>query len=220
MIEKIQKGLIITSIVTVSIVVIMLISALFGAEIFNNKTLTAILLTIAAISAVGFFINSALDMFNKKKIIAIISMVLLGFAFIFGLVNFWTHFEMEGIFPKISGIIAIASVLFVIIITTNAKLDNNFKVLQFVTYGLIIALDIILTLVILGVDLFGTEGFSEFFWAFCFIVFALLCINNIVGKRITSNNLGKDYIKVSVKEYNELKERINQLEKENKELRG
>lgn len=220
MIEKLQKGLVVSSVVTVSIVVLMLISALFGVEIFNNPTLTAILLTIASLSAVCFFVNAALDMFNKKKIIAIISMVLLGLAFIFGLINFWTHFEMEGLFPKISGIIAIASVLFVIIITTNAKLDNNFKLLQFVTYGLIIVLDILLTIIILGVDLFDNETFTKFFWAFCFIVFALLCITNIIAKRISSNNLGKDYIKISIKEYNELKERIKLLEEENKKLRG
>lgn len=220
MVEKIQKGLVISSIITVSIVVLMLISALFGVEIFNNKQLTATLLTVASLSAVCFFLNASLDMFNKKKILAIISMSFLGLAFIFGLINFWTYFDMKGIFPKISGIIAIASVLFVIIITTNAKLDNNYKVLQFVTYGLIVILDILLTIIILGVDLFDNETFTKFFWAFCFIVFALLCITNIVGKRIASNNLGKDYIKISVKEYNDLKERIRQLEEENKKLRG
>ncbi len=216
--ERAQKVLTIVSIISVAVSVMMFIGLYFGLKLFSNKYLLAIFLSFIAMAVVCFFSNSALDMYSKKKCISIVSLALLGLSFIFGLINFWTYFELEGFFPKMSGVIAIASVLFVIIITTSTKLDNHYKGLQIITFGLTVILDIALTIVILGVDLFDNDTFVKIFYPLCFIVFALLCITNIISKRI--NKIKKDFIQISLDEYNSLKERIRELENENKKLRG
>lgn len=216
--EKVQKVLTLISIVAVAISVMMFIGLYFGLKLFSNKYLLATFLTFIATAVVCFFSNGALDMYGKKKYLAIVSLALLVLSFLFGLINFWTYFELEGFFPKMSGIIAIASVLFVIIITTSSKLDNHYRGLQIITFSLTVILDIALTIVILGVDLFDNDTFVKIFYPLCFIVFALLCITNIISKRI--NKTKKDYIQISLDEYNSLKERIRELENENRELRG
>lgn len=219
MLAKIQKSFVITSIVSVGLVMLMLILAVFGVEVFKNPTLLAILLSLAVITAGFFFANNALDMFESKRLLSIMCLVLLAISATLGFVHFWSHFTLPEWFGRLTGIIVISSVLIVIIVTTYGSLERNFFVLQMITYILVGIIDIVLILALLGVKIFDIDGFVTIFVIVCIVAFALLCTTNILSKRI-AKMVEKGFVKISKEEYNSLKQRVEELEKENEELKS
>ena len=214
MLAKIQKSLVIVSICAVGAIVVMLIAALFGLEVFKDKNLLAVLLSIAVIAAGCFFANNALDMFNNKKVLSIACLVLLTISAILGFVHFWSHFTLSEGFARFTGIVVITSVLIVIIVTTYGQLNKKFFALQLVTYILVGIIDIVLILALLGVEVFKNGGFTTIFVAICFIAFALLCTINIISKRI-NKIVENGYIKIKKADYDDLLAKVEELEKEN-----
>lgn len=219
MIAKIQKAFVIVSISTVGLAMMLLIAAVFGLKVFDNPYLLALLLSLAVIAAGCFFANNALDMFESKKVLSIMCLVLLAISAMLGFVHFWSKFSLPEAFGKLTGIIVISSVLIVIIVTTYGALNKKFFVLQMITYSLVGIIDILLVLLILGVKLFDIKGFATIFVIICIVAFALLCTTNILSKRI-NKIVEAGYIKVSKEEYNNLKQRVEELEKENAELKS
>jgi len=219
MLAKIQKSLVIVSISTVGLVMAMLIAAVFKAPVFDkDKILLPIMLSLAVIAAGCFFANNALDMFESKKALSISCLVLLAFSAILGFIHFWSKFSLSAGFGKFTGIVVITSVLFVIIVTTYGALDKHFFVLQMITYILVGLIDVVLIMAILGVDLFH-GAFTTIFIVTCIAALALLLTTNILGKRL-GKIVEAGFIKVNKAEYEALKQRIEELEKENAELRS
>lgn len=218
MLTKIQKTLVIASIVSVGLAMVMLIMAVFGVEVFKNKNLLALLLSLAVIAAGCFFANNALDMFETKKVLSIMCLVLLVISAILGFVHFWSHFTLSEGFSRFTGIVVITSVLIVIIVTTYGALSKHFFALQLITYSLIGIIDIVLIITLLGADIFH-GAFVTIFVVVCICAFALLCTTNILGKRI-NKIVEAGFIKVKKDEYDMLKQRVEELEKENEELRN
>lgn len=219
MLAKIQKTLVIVSISTVGLVMAMLIAAVFKAPVFDkDKILLPIMLSLAVIAAGCFFANNALDMFEDKKVLSISCLVLLAFSAILGFIHFWSKFSLSEGFGKFTGIVVITSVLFVIIVTTYGALDKHFFILQMITYVLVGLIDVVLIMTILGADLFHGI-FTTIFVVTCIAAVALLLTTNILGKRL-GKIVEAGFIKVNKAEYEALKHRVEELEKENAELKS
>lgn len=219
MLAKIQKTLVIVSISSVGLVMAMLIAAVFKAPVFDkDKILLPIMLSLAVIAAGCFFANNALDMFEDKKPLSISCLVLLAFSAILGFIHFWSKFSLSEGFGKFTGIVVITSVLFVIIVTTYGALDKHFFVLQMITYVLVGLIDVVLIMTILGADLFH-GAFTTIFVVTCIAAVALLLTTNILGKRL-NKIVEAGFIKVNKAEYEALKQRVEELEKENAELKS
>ena len=214
--KKIQKVLVAITIVSVSLVILMLILALFGIKIFDNEWAVAILLTLSLLGASCFFFISSINIYDKNKLLSLISMSLLSILSVFALIIFWSYFEINEVFSKITCILGLITILFIIIVTTNIKLEKRYQILQVITYMFITILDIILIIVICGGKLFENDLFVKLFVAFCLVTFGLLCTIKIVsGKKGNSK-----FITINRSEYNELLERIALLEKENENLKN
>ena len=218
MLAKIQKTLVIVSIVSVALVMAMLIGAVFKLPVFKNDTLLAILLSLAVIAAGCFFANSALDLFIDKKVLSVMCLVLLAISASLGFMHFWSHFSLPEWFGRFTGIVVITSVLIVIIVTTNGALNKHFLALQLITYILVGIIDVVLIIALLGGDIFH-GAFTTIFIIGCIVAVTLLFISKILGRR-----MGKieeaGYIKVRKDDYDDLLKKIDELEKENQELRS
>jgi len=227
MIKKIQKYLVIGSIVTVGITMAMLISALFKAPIFKNHILTSILLTFAILCADCFFTNAALNVLKKTKVLSIISIAMLNIACVLGLICIWIGLgfdkEVAEAFSRFVGIIAVTACFFTLIVSTNAKLAGHYKVLKTIYYILIILVDLVIIFALIGekTSLFEIDGFTTIFVAVCLAVFTLMCVCTILGKKVHTEDseIDESYIKIKKTEYDDLIDRLEALKQENQELK-
>ena len=121
---------------------------------------------------------------------------------------------MPALFNNLTMVLAIATVFFCIIVSTHLKLEKIYLALQIITYGLVIIIDILLTLLIFGVQIFEVPGLTEIFWTICLVTFALICVNGVLGKKSADSNDGnnKKFVKIPVEEYEALKARVKELE--------
>ncbi len=218
MINKTKKILTIVTLVSIAIPILLLIGAIFGLEVFSGFTLK-LMLTLATVAVAGAFSINALNIYNKRKVIAMISISLLCLCSILAFVIFWSNFTTPTIFNNLVIVLAMATVLFCIIVSMHLKLEKKFLIIQIITYSLIIIIDIILTLIVFGIDVLSIEGLSQLFWTMCLTTFALLCTTGILGKKASSldskdSNSSNKFVKISIEEYENLKNRIKELEAE------
>ncbi len=211
--KKISKFLTVTALVSMLLSIIIVILSIFGLKVFKKGPILYTLLSLATISTASFFINSALMIFNKKRFIAITTIFLIIVTSVFGFIIYWSGFETPVLFNKITGIVAIATVFTLIIVTTNIKVENHYLVLQIITYLSIIVIDICLTLIILGINILKNDAVSKGFITLCLISLALLLTIRIIGRKEINNSLNDDaYIKIKKSEYDYLLQRIKELE--------
>lgn len=219
--RKTKKILTITSLVAMSLCVLLLIGAIFGLKVFDGAVLK-ILLTFATIAVGSAFAISAVNIFDRNRIISIVALSLIALSMVFGLIVFWMGFNVSVAFNKFTLILSMLAILFNIIVSLILKLDKRYLVLQIITYAFIVLIDIILTLQILNVDVFGIKSFWKYFIAICLIAFGLLCATSIIGRRSDvgqKDDKTNGFVKVSKIEYEEMKKRIESLEEENRILR-
>lgn len=211
---NIRKILTLTSLISMAGVILMLITAIFKVKVFEMPLL-ALLFTLITISVAAAFAISAYSLLKKNKVVPIISLALLGIVSIMGIITYWTNFSVPEAFGKITAILAIATVLFNIMVSYAIKLGRRQLPIQIITYGLIIITDIILTLLILGVNVFSVPGMPQIFAVICLLDLGFMLALVILNKR--TYNEGEDagdveYIKVKKTEYMALVERVKELE--------
>ncbi|MBQ7276254.1 MAG: hypothetical protein IJS58_03290 [Bacilli bacterium] len=222
MIRKIQKYLITIAIVLVAACVLLAILALFIDEFFEiaNNLFLQILLSFAVICVGCFFTNSALDVMDKTKILAITSVSLLCLSVVIALLLFWIFPGFNNVpewFGKMTGIVALFSVYFTIVISTNAKFAGHYKALKIVYFALFGVVIAIILLEIFGVRI--VQHITYPFIILCLVVFALMCICPILGKRVRYA-IEENIIKIDKAEFDKIKERVSELEEENKKLKA
>lgn len=203
-----KKVLMYTSLATLSVSIILLITAVFGVKVFEGGLLK-LLETCATLAIAGFFSINALTMTEKNKTMGYVCLGLLGVLSLCLLIIFWAN--TKGVFPNLVFVLTIATILFNIIVNLNLKLDKNFLVLQIITYVLIAVIDIILTLLIFGKNVLENSTVLKLFIAGCIVVFGLLCALTILGKKVEKEHP----MVVSKEDTASLKNRIKQLEEEN-----
>ena len=236
-IKVIQKGLTIASIAGVGVIVLMLILSLLikNLKLFEEDFVQGIFLSVVVITAAVYFCSNALSIIKQRKILAYISLGLLGLSLILALICFWYMWGVplynkevgklardvnEG-FGKFTGIMAIFTILFVIIVNSYTKLGKKLLPFQIITYVFVLTIDIILTLAIMGVEVFKNSGFVTIFVILCLITFALMCVVNILAAKHyrqtlidTSEKVDNDeYITIKRSEYEALLNKIKELEK-------
>lgn len=213
-----KKTLSIISITTLAIAVLMLILSVFGVKGIFKFPSVAVLESMAIICVGSAFAINALLIFPKKRKLAIVDLSLISSLTLLSILTFWIEVVSSSVFGKIVLILGIATVFFNIIITNFLKLGKNKLVLQIITYCLIVVVDILLTLQIVGIDLFDIEGFTKIFIALCLVTFVMLIVLVILAKKSPTSEQPddnkKDFVKVDKKEYEEMKQRIQELESE------
>lgn len=210
-----KKILMYSSLTTLAVCIVLLIGAIFGLKTFEGAILK-LLKTCATIAIAGFFAINALTMTDKNKIMGYVCAGLLGFLSLLLLVIYWANISW-GVFQQLVFVLAIATILFNIIVNLNLKLDKNFLVLQIVTYILIAVIDIVLTLVIFGSTILANGTVLKLFIAGCIVVFGLLCALGILGKKVEKNPvLVNDG---NLNDVDALKQQIKALQDENAKLR-
>lgn len=224
---KLRKGLTISSITTLVLSVGLLIGAIFGLKVFEGVGLK-FLLTFAILCAGSLLYINAIDIFPKRRILSIVDMALLGLLIILGLIIVWASIALMSTFGKITAILSLATILFNIIVSIYLKLGKSQQVLQFITYGLIIVLDILLTIIICGVNLFQYNWVWEVFAVLCLITFVLIVTLLILSKKVKPNEvitknedktIKEGYIEVEKSVYDALIAKVEKLEKELEELK-
>lgn len=224
-----KKTLSIVAIVTLVVAVGMLLLSLFGVKGIFDYPLVAILETAGIICVGSAFSLNALIIYPKKKNLAIVDLSLLGSLTLLSIIVFWIKAASDSPFGKIVLVLGLATIFFNIIISNYLKLAKNKLVLQIITYCLIVVLDVLLTLQIVGLRLFAMDWFLKMFIALCLVTFVLLIVLVILAKKVPQaensttsvvKELKENYIQIEKKEYEELKQRIQELEKELEDLKN
>ncbi|HAJ78004.1 MAG TPA: hypothetical protein DCO89_02955 [Clostridiales bacterium] len=216
--EKLKKFLMITSLCGVGIVAVMLISAVFGVNIFAGIPLRILLIIATIAVASGISINE-IAVIKRKKILGYVGLGLLALSTSFAVVIFCSNIlEIGGDFVKITGITAIFSIMFIMIISYYSKLGRKLLAMQIPTYICLAAIDVVLSLTIAGVAVFELPGVPHIFTILCIVVVALLISLTVISAKMKSSepieNVKKDMIWVSAEEFKNLKEENEKLKAE------
>lgn len=223
--EKTKKTLMIVSLSTLLICCIMLILAVFGVEIFDGVPLRLLLIFATICVATGISINE-LAVINRKKVLGFVGIGLLALSVLMAFVIFCSNLLItENVFNRITGIVSVLSVTFIIIISIYSKLGKSLLGLQIPTYVAFGALAILLSLLIGGLHLFDIKGMLEVFIVLGIVCFGLLIASTIISaKKKSSNsdavNSKAKTITISLQEYESLKEENKTLKEELEKLKS
>lgn len=223
--EKTKKTLMIVSLSALLISCIMLILAVFGVEIFDGVPLRLLLIFATICVATGISINE-LAVINRKKVLGFVGIGLLALSVLMAFVIFCSNLLVtENVFNRITGIVSVLSVTFIIIISIYSKLGKSLLGLQIPTYVAFGALAILLSLLIGGLHLFDIKGMLEVFIVLCIVCFGLLIASTIISaKKKSSNsdavNSKAKTITISLQEYESLKEENKALKEELEKLKS
>lgn len=223
--EKTKKALMIVSLSTLAICCIMLILAVFGVKIFDGVPLRLLLIFATICVATGISINE-LAVISRKKVLGYVGVALLALSVLMAFVIFCSNLLVtENVFNRITGIVSVLSVTFIVIISIYSKLGKSLLGLQIPTYVAFGALAILLSLLIGGLDLFSAKGMTEIFVIICIVCFGLLVASTIISAKKNSGNIGNanskaKTITISLQEYESLKEENKMLKEELEKLKS
>ena len=193
----------------------LLIASIFGLNLFTGVWLKA-LSTLATVAIASIFAINAVSFIKFKRTLAMVCLVLIGALAALSIILDWVP-NLPAIIMQITWVLALATVFFNIIVTNVIKLGSSHSVLQAITYILIVAIDVVLSLLILDiVNLFVYNMVPELFATACLVVLALLITLLVLSKKSMNpegglSNDGK-MITISVEEYNFMKAKIADLE--------
>lgn len=220
--EKLKKVLTGVSLTCIAISAALLIAAVFGLNVFGG-ILLKVLLSVATIAvASGISINE-ISVIRRNKILGFVGLALLGVSSIFALIIFWAVIAATDAFAKITIIISISSIVFVIIISQYTKLLKHYFPLQICAYVALIAIDIIVSVSIGGYNLFALPSFITWFVILCIVAVSLQIALAVLGSKHKGEEdyaaiKNKDMVMVNKAEYEallaenqSLKEQIEKL---------
>ena len=210
-VRKILTGV---SVGALAVCIIMLIGAIFGLKVFSQPLLN-VLFTCVIIAVAGAFSINALTMANRNKTLGYVCLGLLTTLSLFLFIILWADIT-GGLFGKITLFLAITTIFFNIIVSLSLKLEKRYRILQIITYVLVVAVDIVLTLLIFCINVL-VSGVWQAFTVACIVIFGLLCALGILGKKTDKETETNTTPKTNTVE--QLKARINELEIENAELK-
>lgn len=222
--NKTKKVLMIISLSTLALSCLMLILAIFKVKIFEGIPLRILLISSAIAISCAVSITE-INIIKQKKVLGLVSLSLLMLSVLFALIIFCSPLlNNANAFNRLTGILSIFSILFMIIISLNTKLEKKFFALQIITYIFVCVIDIMLSLLIAGVDLFNITAMTEIFWILIVVSVGLLITLSVLSskKNIETNNnkingnnetitITKTEYDALLKENAELKEKIKKL---------
>ena len=215
-IEKFKKILMITSISAVGVAALMLILQVLGVPVFGTELVLRLLLVIATLGVSSGIALNEIAVIKRKKILGYIGLGLLALSTLLALIIFCTNIlKIGGVFVKVTGITALISILFIMIITFYSKLENHLLGLQIPSYAFFCGVDLILVLLVAGVKVFSVKGMLEFFVILCIVSVALMItISVIAAKHKGEENHkvdNKKFVTIPVEKYEKMKAEIEEL---------
>ena len=215
--DKTKKILMIASLSALAVACIMLILAVFKVPIFTGIQLRILLIVGTVAISCGIAINEV-SVIKRKKILGYVGLGLLALSVVMALVIFCSKLLVTySVFNKITGIVSISSVLFIVVISLYSKLGKSMLGLQIPTYVSLISFGIILALLIAGVKIFEITGMLQIFIVLIIVTVGLLVACSVVSarrKNVISEKNDKDLITITKTEYDGLKRQIEYLQSE------
>lgn len=224
--KTLKKSLMITSLSALAISCLMLILAVFKLPIFQGVWLR-LLLIVSTISVSTALANNEIEVIKRKKILGYVGLALLSMSVLFAFIVFCSPlFVTANVFNRITGVVSLISVLFILIISINTKLGKKLIGLQVPTFVAMSLAVLMIALIVCGVKLFNIKGMLEVFIILCILSVGLFIASSVVSnknkdERVNENeeNIKNQTITISLDEYNKMKETIENLTKENENLR-
>ena len=226
---KLKKALTYTSLVSLGISTLMLIAGvLFGLPVFSSPVLSRILFILATFAIAGFIALFELPVVNRKRILGFVGLALLGLSTFLALILFIVPSLLEfGLYARFTLALTVTSIMFIVIIILYSKLLNTHKVLQGIAYTCYSIFDIIILLLIAGINVFAQPFMITFFVIICivnpalFVALLVLSTNNKnkVEQQGTLPKANENMITISKEEYERLKQENEQLKQEIEQLK-
>lgn len=215
-IDKLKKILMITSISAVGAAALMLILQVLGVPVFGTEIVLRILLIVATLGVSSGIALSEIAVIKRKKILGYIGLGLLALSTLLALVIFCTNIlKTGGVYVKITGITALISILFIMIITFYSKLENHLLGLQIPSYTFFCGVDLFLVLLVAGVKVFSVKGMTELFIILCIVSVALMITISVIAARHKGEENqkadNKKFVTIPVEEYESMKAEIEEL---------
>ncbi|MBQ7307630.1 MAG: hypothetical protein IJW82_03785 [Clostridia bacterium] len=209
---KIKKIVVITSIT--SIILSALLGILLAFEVIDlDGIMGTILLTLLVVGVGSLLSLNSVNLLERSfNILAVISLSLLGLSCLMALIQFWAKFDW-GFYSQLTLVLAIFSVLFNFIVSYIIKLGKTKLPYQITTYVLMAIFDIFITIQIYsGKFLKGTV--TKIFIVDIILALVGMALLAILSKKSLVDNVNDNYVKITKTEYESLKNRIAELEKE------
>ena len=199
-ISKVQKGLLLGSLVSLGIIIVLLILAIFGVS--NKVTWKIVLCALYILAGCVFGVN-ALTFSDKNKILSIACLALVSISVLGALILTWMK-DAPKVSIQLEGTFAILTAFLVILIGTTLKSFGRFKAIQLALYIISIMIDIVLTIQVWGGTLFQINMFTQFFVGFVVVDVGLLITISILNKKTIDDD---NKVSITKEEYNALKEK-------------
>ena len=224
--EKLKKILMIISLSGVGVAALMLILAVFGVKMFQGVPLRILLIVSTLALASGISINE-IAVIRRKKILGYVGLGLLALSTLFAIIIFCSNILVtDNIFNRITGIIAVTSLLFIFIISIYSKVGKSVIALQIPTYVSLVGVDVFLSLIIMGIDVFSLGGMIHIFIILCILSVALSISLSVVSAKMKSTREheaeieNNKFVKIPKEEYENLLKENEMLKKELEELKN
>lgn len=218
--DKLKKVLMIISISAVATSALMLILQVLGVPIFKEQILLRALLIIATLGVTSGIALIELKVIKRKKILGYIGLALLTLSTLLVLIIFCTNIlQNGGIYVRITGITALLSILFIIVISFYSKLGSKLKGLQIPAYACFCSVGLILILLIAGVSVFNIKGMTEIFIILCIASVALFITVGVISARQNSDNFARQEVNGNIETISVSKEVYDNLVAENEKLK-
>lgn len=219
--DRAKKGLMISSLVSLGIACVLLILAVFKIKVFEG-VLLHILLVFATLTLASAFMINELNVIKRDKVLGSVSSALLLLSVLFAFIIFCSPLlENGGYFCTATAIISIFSIFFMIIISIKTKLNKRFFAIQIVAYILLCILDIFLSILIGGFNLFSVTAMTEIFGVLCVVTFGIILALIILSvKRNNQEVENQDFVKILKSEYENLLKENKELKEEIKNLKN
>ena len=220
-IRKILTG---CAIAGVAVAVGLLIYGIFNPSVFDWGPLTKIMVSAGIICAASAFAITAVGYINKQKVFAFITLVLLLALVVLSFIIIWKGIAFDSLFTQITVTVALVTIPFCSIVDNTTKLGGRFKILQIITYVLIIGAIGIVLAQIWGLNIFGIVGIipwliAEFLLAFLFWIILLILARKGAQSDDGTPVVPEGSVIVSKEEYESLKAQVQQLRMENQQLK-
>ena len=203
--DRAKKGLMISSLVSLSITCVLLILAVFKIKVFEGVILHILLIFSTLTLASAFMINE-LNVIKRDKVLGSVSSALLLLSVLFAFIIFCSPLLENG------GYFCTA---------TAIKLNKRFFAIQIVAYILLCILDIFLSILIGGFNLFSVTAMTEIFGVLCVVTFGIILALIILSvKRNNQEVENQDFVKILKSEYENLLKENKELKEEIKNLKN
>lgn len=177
-----KRILLISSLSCLAVACLMLILAIFSIPVFEGIGLR-FLLIFSTFAVGGGVALSELNVIEKRKILGIVSLVCLGLSVLLALLSFCTPLMYVEWFNRITGVIALTSVLLAIIVSLNTKLEKRFMALQIITYIVLSIVILLIILLVLTVPVLEITGAWQIFGTLCVVSVGLLIATAVVSSK-------------------------------------